>query len=135
MDVDVIERDLAVWLKRYRTGGGPAGRLTASSDAAQVAPALLREQVADCVLRHGFAIEDVLPLITSNPAAVLKLRSKGRLAPGCDGDVAVLERDTLAPRHVVAGGRVLMRDRAVVARESFLQDSTRRIQLHGSKET
>src|SRR3954447_7987819 len=46
VDVDVMERDLAVWLKRYRTGGGPAGRLTASSDAAQVGPALLREQVA-----------------------------------------------------------------------------------------
>ena len=80
------------------------------------------------------AIEDVLPLVTSNTAAVLKLPSKGRLAPGCDGDVAVFERDTLAPRHLAAGGRVLMRDGAVVARESFLEDSTRRIRLHGSKE-
>src|SRR5437764_2129825 len=38
IDVDVMERDLATWLKRYRDRGGPPGRLTASSDAAQVGP-------------------------------------------------------------------------------------------------
>jgi beta-aspartyl-dipeptidase (metallo-type) len=134
VDVDVIERDLATWLKRYRERSGPPDRLTASSDAAQAGPQVLREQVADCVLRHGFAIEDVLPLVTSTTARVLKLRSKGRLAPGCDGDVAVFDGKTLAPRHVVAGGRVLMRHGVVAAVESFLSDSTRRIELHGSKE-
>jgi beta-aspartyl-dipeptidase (metallo-type) len=71
--------------------------------------------------------------VTTNTAAVLKLRSKGRLAPGCDADVAVFDRRTLAPRHVVAAGRVMMRDGAIITRESFLKDSTRRIQLHGSK--
>jgi beta-aspartyl-dipeptidase (metallo-type) len=134
VDVDVIERDLAQWLKRYRGRGGPAGRLTASSDAAQAGPSVLREQLADCVLRHGFEVADVLPLVTSNTADVLKLRSKGRLAPGCDGDVAVFDRKTFDVRHLVAGGHVLMRDGDVVARESFLTGSTRRIQLYGSKE-
>jgi beta-aspartyl-dipeptidase (metallo-type) len=133
VDVDVIERDLAVWLRRYREQGGPADKLTASSDAAQVPPSLLLDQVADCVLRHGFLLEDVLPLVTSNTAAVLKLRTKGRLARGFDGDVAVLDRATLQPRHVVAGGRVLMRDGAVIAQEGFLEDSTRRIHLDGTK--
>lgn len=135
VDVDVIERDLAVWVRRYRENGGPDGRLTASSDAAPVPPSLLLEQVADCVLRHGFALGDVLPLVTSNTADVLKLPTKGRLERGCDGDVAVLDRATLAPRHVVAAGRVLMRDGIVVAREGFLEDSTRRIHLHGTKTT
>jgi beta-aspartyl-dipeptidase (metallo-type) len=134
VDVDVIERDFAHWLRRYREQDGPPGRLTASSDAAQVPPALLLAQVADCVLRHGFSLEDVLPLVTSNTAAVLKLRTKGRLARGCDADVAVLERGSLEPRHVIAGGRVMMRGGAIVTREGFLEDSTRRIHLDGTKE-
>jgi beta-aspartyl-dipeptidase (metallo-type) len=133
IDVDVIERDLAVWLRRYRDQGGPPDKLTASSDAAQVPPKLLLDQVADCVLRHGFPLQDVLPLVTSNTARVLKLRRKGRLARGFDGDVVVLERETLQPRHVVAGGRVLMRDDSVMAQEGFLDDSTRRIHLDGTK--
>jgi beta-aspartyl-dipeptidase (metallo-type) len=133
VDVDVIERDLALWVRRYREQGGPDGRLTASSDAAQIPPALLLQQVADCVLHNGLRLEDVLPLVTSNTAAVLKLKWKGRLATGCDGDIAVLDRGTLTPRHVIAGGRVMMRDGVVAAREAFLDDSTRRIHLNGTK--
>lgn len=134
IDVDVLERDLARWLRRYRESGAPPERLTASSDAAITPPAVLREQVADCVLRHGFALEDVLPLVTTNTATVLKLRSKGRLERGCDADVAVLERESLAPRHVIAAGRVLMRNGAVVAREGWMNGSTRRIHLDAEQE-
>jgi beta-aspartyl-dipeptidase (metallo-type) len=134
IDVDVMEHDLARWLRRYRDSGAPAERLTASSDAAIAPPAVLREQVADCVLRHGFALEDVLPLVTTNTAAVLKLRSKGKLERGYDADIAVLERDTLTPRHVIAGGRVMLRNGAVVAREGWLEGSTRRLHLDAEQE-
>ena len=134
IDVDVMERDLARWLRRYRDAGAPPDRITASSDAAIVAPSLLRRQLADCVLHNGFALADVLPIVTANTAAVLKLARKGRLARGCDGDVAVLERDTLEPRHVVAGGRVMLRDGAVAVRETWAEGATRRIHLDAKQE-
>lgn len=132
VDADVMERDLARWLRRYRSAGAPPERFTASSDAAIVPPAVLREQVADCVLRGGLALADVLPAVTSNTAAVLKLRTKGRLARGCDGDIAVLTRDSLEPRHVVAGGRVLMRGGAVTVRAAWAENASRRIHLDGA---
>ena len=72
-------------------------------------------------------------MVTSNTAAVLKLTTKGRLAPGCDADVVLLDRATLEPRFVVAGGRVIMRDGIVSARETFLSNATRRIHLDGTE--
>jgi len=132
VDIDVMEGDLAMWLRRYRERGGAEGRLTASSDAAITSPASLLEQVRDCVVAHGFTLEDVLPLVTSNTARMLKLVSKGRLEPGADGDVLALETGTLRLRHVVAAGRVMLRDGVVTAREKFLEKSKRRINLNAA---
>ena len=39
-------------------------------------------------------LPDALALVTRNPAAALKLVRKGRLAPGMDADLLVLERDS-----------------------------------------
>ncbi|HEX7125423.1 MAG TPA: beta-aspartyl-peptidase [Thermodesulfobacteriota bacterium] len=56
--------------------------------------------------RLGFA--DALSLITRNVAQVLGLaETKGRLAPGWDGDITVLGPD-LAPAAVFVGGRRLL---------------------------
>jgi beta-aspartyl-dipeptidase (metallo-type) len=134
VDVDVIERDLAMWFRRFRERGGDVEKFTASSDAAQSAPSLLLDQVRDCVLQHGFALEEVLPLVTANPARVLKLHAKGAIAAGSDADLAVLDAKTLELRHLVAGGRVMMRDGTLRVREEFLKTFHRRIHLDASKE-
>ena len=110
VDVDVVEGDLAKWLKVYRDAGGPPERLTASSDASITPPKSLFEQVRSCVTEHGFDLADVLRHVTSNTADVLKLPGKGRLADGKDADVLVLERGSLELVEVIAGGRRLLRD-------------------------
>lgn len=130
IDVDVIEADLAKWFRFYLDRGGAAERFTASTDAAITGPGTLLEQVRDCVLRGGFRIEDVLPIVTSNTARVLKLPNKGRLEPAADADIIVLERDTLELRDVFLRGRALVRDGAIVMKEHWLSDSSRRICLH-----
>ena len=38
-----------------------------------------------------WSLEAVLPLLTANPAAALKLRRKGRLQPGADADILLLD--------------------------------------------
>lgn len=58
--------------------------------------------------------------VTANPAAILALPGKGRLEPGCDADVLVLEKDTLELLHVVAGGKRLVKDGELVVGERFL---------------
>jgi beta-aspartyl-dipeptidase (metallo-type) len=57
----------------------------------------------------------VLPAFTSNPARLLMLSRKGRLAPGADADLVVLDEtggvaDVMARgRWHVQGGRVAIR--------------------------
>jgi len=55
-------------------------RLSISSDASISSPGAVLEQIRDCVLRHGFALEEVLP--TANPACILRLERNGRIEPG-----------------------------------------------------
>lgn len=51
-------------------------------------------------------VERILPLITRNPAAFLKLR-KGALALGADADVLLLDTTSLSLVHVFSRGQHL----------------------------
>ena len=54
----------------------------------------------------GEGPEKVLPLLTENPADLLGLPRKGRIAPGCDADFVVLGED-LAVLRTIVGGRTV----------------------------
>lgn len=133
VDVDIVEEDLHRWLRFYREKGGPPGHLTVSSDASISSPRTLYEQIRGCVLKHGFPLEEMLPFVTSNTARVLKLGDRGELAEGKRADVLILKKESLEIRDVVAGGQVLMRDGNVVRGEKFLEGSSRRVRLEGTK--
>ena len=131
IDFDVAEGNLADSLRQFDEFRGDWRRLTVSSDAAGVSPTMPLDQLRSCVETGRWKLENLLRLMTSNTADVLKLKTKGRLAEGCEGDLLALNRDTLAPVHVIAGGRVLMRDGRPATRERFLETSNRRVVLHG----
>jgi beta-aspartyl-dipeptidase (metallo-type) len=133
VDVDVVERDLHRWVRYWRDHGGPPHLLTASSDASMNHPAVM-QQLRDCVLNHGFALEQVLPLATRNTARILKLRKKGELRIGCAGDILLLEEGSLEIVHVLSHGKFVVRDGSVVEQEKWLEDSDRRIRLDGEKD-
>jgi beta-aspartyl-dipeptidase (metallo-type) len=133
IDVDIVEEDLHRWLRFYREKDGLPGRLTVSSDASISSPRTLYEQIRACVLEHGFPLEEVLPLVTTNTARVLKLNDRGELAEGKRADVLVLKKDSLEIRDVIAGGLVLVRDGELVRGEKFLEGSSRRILLEGTE--
>lgn len=42
------------------------------------------------VAEDGWLLESVLPFVTSNPARLLKMLGKGRLAVGADADILLL---------------------------------------------
>lgn len=132
MDVDVVERDLYKWLRYWRDHGGPPHLLTVSSDASINRPAVM-QQLRDCVLNHGFALEQVLPLATRNTARILKLKEKGELRKGCAGDILLLEEGSLEIVHVLSHGKFVVRDGRVVEQEKWLEDSDRRIHLDGDR--
>lgn len=133
VDIDVVEQDLHEHLRFYLEQGGDLTKLTASSDAAISSPHTLYDQLRRCVREHGFTLEQLVPLFTSNVADVLRLRHKGRLGPGLHGDLIVLDRDSLALRHVLLRGEIVVRDGLLRRSERFLEDSNRRISLHGHK--
>lgn len=110
-------------IERFLASGAPRDRITCSSDGGGCLPTydaegnLLAMGIGDPaavagalaeLLRRGHALADVLPVFTSNPATLLRLRGKGRLVPGADADLVVLgERH--APRDVMARGRFVVR--------------------------
>lgn len=53
-----------------------------------------------------FPLEQLIPLLTENPAALLGLPAKGRLEPGCDGDFVLLDEE-LAVTATVVGGSIV----------------------------
>jgi beta-aspartyl-dipeptidase (metallo-type) len=133
VDFDVVEEDLARWLRFYLDNGGPLERLTISSDADSSTPDVLSRQLRELVTTHGFSLDVVLPLVTSNPARVLKLERAGRLAEGCDADLVVLGRGSLEVREVIAQGRRVVIDGHCVLREQFLAKSKRVLHLVGDE--
>ena len=133
LDIDVVDHDLIKWLRFYQQHRGPPGRLTISSDASESSPKNVLEQLRACVLEGGFSLEQVLPFATKNTANVLKLRSKGCLETGKDGDLLVLDSQSLELREVIARGKRMMRDGQLIVSEKFLDDTERSIELHGQK--
>jgi beta-aspartyl-dipeptidase (metallo-type) len=104
---------------RYRDSGCAPERLTISSDGGGCLPQfdeegmLIRMGVGNCstlietlkqLVDSGIAMEDALPVITSNVADLLKLSSKGRLVTGKDADLVILD-DRYGGRDVMARGR------------------------------
>lgn len=117
VDMDTVEEGrLGYWLRRYRELGGPPGRITVSSDAQSrgASPGQLDREFITMVREGLLPLAELLPLFTSNPATVLHLARKGRIAEGLDADVVVRERETLAVRHVFSRGEPRVLDRAWV---------------------
>jgi beta-aspartyl-dipeptidase (metallo-type) len=79
----------------------------------------LFQAVRQAVQEEGLPLETALRVITSNPARILKLRAKGRLAPGLDADVVLLDLRNLEVRTVIAKGRLLMKAGKVLAKGMF----------------
>ncbi len=130
-DMDVVEGNLAKWLRLYVDSGGRLEQLSISSDAGVTSPANILNEIRNCVLREGFDLETVLPLATTHPAKFLKLNEKGRIRKTFDSSFLVLDKSSLDLVHVISRGHWLVRDGSPQVREKFLSGSNREIHLRG----
>jgi len=120
-------------IDRWLAGNHPRHRLTCSSDGGGCLPSfdadgeLLKMGVGQSdvlgetlqgLLALGHALEDVLPPFTSNVAQVLRLPTKGRLAPGMDADLITLDPSGRL-RSVMCGGRWVVRDGEILTQGTF----------------
>lgn len=76
------------------------------------------ESVVELLQEEKLPVADIISLVTANPAAHLKLNTKGRVSPGMDGDVLVLD-ENFRPLHVAAKGRILMEEGEVIVKGTF----------------
>ncbi len=120
-------------LDRYLQSDLPGERVSVSSDAGGClpcfdiegrishmdigAPGALLDSVRE-LLQRGRGLNEVLPAFTSNPARLLRLRRKGRIAVGNDADLLVLDHQ-LQLKDVMARGVWHLRDGESVRRGSF----------------
>jgi beta-aspartyl-dipeptidase (metallo-type) len=120
-------------LIRYVDSGAPAERVTISSDAGGCLPCFdadghvshmdvgdagaLLQTLAELVAR-GVPLERALPAFTSNPARLLRLARKGRIAVDADADLVALD-DAGAAHDVIVGGVVHVRDGRVERNGAF----------------
>ena len=109
---------------RYLESGAPRERQTCSSDGGGCLPTYDADHritsmdvgrpsdmagALQTLLARGVPLEDVLPIFTSNVAALLRLPRKGRIAVGADADLVVLDANHRI-RDVFARGRPFVRD-------------------------
>ena len=131
VDLDTVQQELAKDVKFYLDNGGPADRLTVSSDADSGTPDILFDQLCGLVVKKKMPLELVLSFCTSNTAKVLKLENKGRLDEGKDADVLVLKKGSLEIVEVIALGKRMVKEGSVAVREKFLEESHRNVRLAG----
>jgi beta-aspartyl-dipeptidase (metallo-type) len=67
---------------------------------------------------RGEPLERILPCVTSNVSKLLMLTGKGRIEAGADADLVCLD-ESLEVRHVMAGGRWMVRDGEAPVRGTF----------------
>jgi beta-aspartyl-dipeptidase (metallo-type) len=118
VDIDSIDEDLAKQWAYYRDNGGPLEKLTFSSDSHTKggSPEKLYQQFVSCVRENQLPLEDVLACLTKNPAEVLDLKSKGRIAEQMDADLVILEKSSFEIIHVIAKGRHFVKDAQLLSK-------------------
>jgi beta-aspartyl-dipeptidase (metallo-type) len=113
--------------------GVPIERITFSSDACGSLPGfdengnLIKlemgkpsanfRELMDAVNNEGIPIEIALKVLTSNPADILKLNNKGRIAVGKDADIVFIDNNRIY--HVLALGQFMMKDALIVKKGNY----------------
>ncbi|WJE16549.1 beta-aspartyl-peptidase [Halobacillus sp. ACCC02827] len=85
----------------------------------------LLEAFREAVFVHGVSMEDGLKVVTSNPSDILGLSNKGRLVPGKDADLILMEKETLNISRVIALGREMVHEGNALVKGTFEYDFLR----------
>lgn len=137
-DPDFLDEDevkASTGLKLALDAGVPETQITFSSDGQGSLPVYdkagtflglgvgkvssLYREFRDAVRMDGVAMEQALLPVTKNPASILKLKTKGQIAPSMDADLILASKETLAIDTVLAKGRVMVAGGQPIVRGTF----------------
>lgn len=139
--LDPEEVKASAGLKMALDAGVDAGHITFSSDGQGSLPVFdekgnfkhlgvgkvssLYREMKDAVLKDGVRLEDALKAVTSNPAFLLKLQNKGKIAENADADLVLSDSDTLEIVTVIAKGEIVVSGGKVLKRGTFEHEEKR----------
>lgn len=137
-DPDYLEEDevkASTGLKIMLDQGVPGHQITFSSDGQGSMPIFDRDgnflglgvgkvtslyrEVRDAVLQEKVEITQALRTVTANPADLLKLKRKGRIAEGCDADLVLVRQEDLQIHTVLAMGCLMVQGGVAVRKGTF----------------
>ncbi len=137
-DPDFLEPDevkASTGLKMALDAGVAAEQITFSSDGQGSLPVFgsdgtflglgvgkvtsLYREMKDAVLTDGVALENALKPVTSNPAKLLKLEHKGKIAENADADLVLAEENSLELLTVFAKGVLMISDKKILVKGTF----------------
>lgn len=133
-DLDTTDENLPVELKNFVDWGGDLNQITISSDASHSSPGTLWKELVRVHRELHWPWEKILPLVTTNPAKILRFRDKGLIAANKDADLIVVDKKSLNIKHVVSRGKIMVQDYKFIPMLKSLSESNRKIELHGKKE-
>ena len=133
--LDPEEVKASTGLKMALDAGVPADHVTFSSDGQGSLPVFdakgnflhlgvgkvssIYREMRDAVKQDGVDLEDALRAVTENPAFLLKLPHKGRIAECADADLVLSDSDTLEISSVLAKGQLMVSEGQVLKRGTF----------------
>jgi len=79
----------------------------------------LHQSMVDAVKDFQVPLELALSAISSSPAGILKLKSKGQIGVGFDADLTLLDSDSLAIHTVIAKGQLVMKNEKTLVNSPF----------------
>ena len=137
-DPDFLDPDevkASTGLKMALDAGVPAEKITFSSDGQGSLPVFAADgtflglgvgkvtsmyrELQDAVLKDGVALEDALKPVTKNPATLLKLDNKGKIAENADADLVLAEEKNLELFTVFAKGNLMIHEKKVLVKGTF----------------
>lgn len=137
-DPDFLEPDevkASTGLKMALDAGVPVEQITFSSDGQGSLPIFdengafvglgvgkvtsMYRELRDAVLQDGVALEDALMPVTANPAKLLKLNHKGKIAEQADADLLLADAETLELETVMAKGVFMILQKKILVKGTF----------------
>jgi beta-aspartyl-dipeptidase (metallo-type) len=81
-------------------------------------PKSIFTELIDTVIMEKFPLEKALQVLTSNVADILKLKNKGRIQPGKDADIVVLDKDYNIS-DLIARGQIMTQNYARLKKGTY----------------
>ena len=82
----------------------------------------LYKEFIDIIKKEKVSVQDAVRVSSTNIAKHLKLEQKGEIKEGKDADIIVLDKNSLQIKHVIAKGKIMMKNEKIMKFGTFEKD-------------